>query len=392
LTWWPDGTNGRLNGASDFQMIDASTSDALAGYRLQSIMHGQDSQRPRIRVWDADSVRDRLPAWEAWFESRGPAALSYHPRWLWVLGDGLRHVPYCLEASCDEQITGLLPLELVASRLFGRFLVGLPYLNVGGVMAEHPDIAAALLDRAVQLADELDVKHLELRHETIVTHPALSQTPSGKVHMRLALPHDVDTLWAAFKPGVRNQIRKGEKQEFTVLWGAEERLDDFYAVFSQNMRDLGTPVFSRRLFGSILPHFGDSAELCVVRAGRRPVAAALVCHGRGTTEVPSASSLRAVNSTNANMYLYWQLLQRAVGRGQHTFDFGRSTVDSGTYRFKKQWGAAPYPAAWQYYVRRGDRGDLRPENRKYQVAIRVWQWLPVWLANLIGPPIVRGIP
>jgi len=301
-------------------------------------------------------------------------------------------VPYCLEASCDEEITGLLPLELVASHLFGRFLVGLPYLNVGGVMADRPEVAAALLDRAVQLADELDVKHLELRHETIVTHPALSQTPSGKVHMRLALPDHVDTLWDAFKPGVRNQIRKGEKQEFTVLWGAEELLDDFYAVFSQNMRDLGTPVFSRRLFRGVVRQFAGSAEFCVVRAGPRPLAAALLCHGPGVTEVPSASSLREFNSTNANMYLYWQLLRRAVGRAQHTFDFGRSTVDSGTYRFKKQWGAEPHPAAWQYYVRRGDVGDLRPENRKYQLAIRLWQRLPVGVANLLGPSIVRGIP
>ena len=174
--------------------------------------------------------------------------------------------------------------------------------------------------------------------------------------------------------------------------GGEELLNDFYAVFSRNMRDLGTPVFSRRLFCGVLRHFAGSAEFCVVRAGRRPVAAALVCHGQGVTEVPSASSLREFNSTNANMYMYWQLLQRAVGRAQHTFDFGRSTVDSGTYRFKKQSGAEPHPAVWQYYVRRGDVGDLRPENRKYQLAIRLWQRLPVCVANLLGPAIVRGIP
>lgn len=345
-----------------------------------------------IRVWEAAGLRERLPAWEAWFDSRRVAALSYHPRWLSVLGDGLKHVPYCLEASRGEEVAGLLPLELVASHLFGRFLVGLPYLNVGGVMADDPAVAAALLDRAVQLADELEVKHLELRHETSVTHAAWNQTLTGKVHLRLALPDRADALWDSFKPSVRNQIRKGEKQEFAVSWGGENLLADFYAVFSQNMRDLGTPVFSQRLFRAVLRHFAGSAEFCVLRAGRRPVAAALVCHGCGVTEVPSASSLRAFNSTNANMYMYWQLLQRAVERGQHTFDFGRSTVDSGTYRFKKQWGAVPHPAVWQYYVRQGDMGDVRPENRNYRLAIRLWQRLPLCVANLLGPAIVRGIP
>jgi FemAB-related protein (PEP-CTERM system-associated) len=333
-----------------------------------------------------------MPAWEAWFESRPAASLSYHPRWLLVLRDGLKHVPYCVEAAVEGRIAGLLPLEFVASRLFGRFLVGLPYLNVGGVATDRPEVTTSLLNRAVQLADELDVKHLELRHEAEVPHEALNKTLNSKVHMRLPLPEEPEALWKSFKPGVRNQIRKGQKQEFAVLWGTEDLLDDFYAVFSHNMRDLGTPVFSRQLLRSALRHFPDSAELCVLRAGSRPVAAALLCHGRGVTEVPSASSLRALNCTNANMYMYWQLLRRAVEKGQHTFDLGRSSSDSSTYRFKKQWGAAPHPATWQYYARRGEVGDLRPENRKYALAIRLWRRLPLAVANLLGPVIVRGIP
>jgi FemAB-related protein (PEP-CTERM system-associated) len=210
--------------------------------------------------------------------------------------------------------------------------------------------------------------------------------------MRLALPGSQELLWKAFKPEVRNQIRKGEKQGFSVAWGQHELLSGFYTVFSRNMRDLGTPVFGRRLFDCVLSTFSDSAELCVISAGRQPVAAAILCHGNGTTEVPSASSIRAFNSTNANMYLYWQLLQRAIERGQHTFDFGRSSLDSNTYRFKKQWGARPEPANWQYYVRRGSVGDMRPENKKFQLAIRLWRRLPITAANFLGPIIVRGIP
>ena len=43
--------------------------------------------------------------------------------------------------------------------------------------------------------------------------------------------------------------------------------------------------------------------------------------------------------TNANMLMYWHLLQRTIQRGNRTFDFGRSSESSGTYRFKRQWGA-----------------------------------------------------
>jgi FemAB-related protein (PEP-CTERM system-associated) len=309
-----------------------------------------------------------------------------------VLQEGLGHEPYALEATADDRLIGVLPLTLVRSRLFGKFLVSLPYLNSCGVQVDSPAVAAALVDQAVGLADKLQVKQLELRQEMELVHPKLSETMRTKVHMRLDLPSSSHKLWDSFKPAVRNQIRKAEKNSLSLQWGKEDQLADFYTVFSRNMRDLGTPVFGHQLFRSILRHFQEGAEICVVSRNGHPLAAALLCHGRGVTEVPSASSLRRFNSTNANMFMYWHLLQRAIARGHQTFDFGRSTIDSNTYRFKKQWGAKPVPAIWQYYVRHGDISAMRPENKRYQLAIRVWRWLPLALANLLGPTVARGIP
>jgi FemAB-related protein (PEP-CTERM system-associated) len=210
--------------------------------------------------------------------------------------------------------------------------------------------------------------------------------------MRLELPDTAEALWDSFKPKVRNQIRKAEQQPLTIAWGAEELLPAFYDVFSRNMRDLGTPVFGKRLFCGILRVFERDAELCCLRWSGRPVAAALLVHGNQMTEVPSASSLRCMNHTNANMLMYWHLLKRAIERGQSTFDFGRSTVESNTFRFKKQWGAQPYPAVWQYYPRHGQVDDMRLENNKYQRAVRIWKGLPLAVTRIIGPIIVRGIP
>lgn len=345
-----------------------------------------------LRVFTGPELAERLPALAEYVYATGLRSPSRHPAWLEVLADGLRHKPYCLEAVSDGRTAGVLPLAFVQSKLFGRYLVGLPYLNCGGVVAEDDDARAALVDRAVELAERLDVKHLELRHESPVEHPALGHRLTTKVHVRLDLPEGSDVLWDGFKPKVRNQVRKGEKAGLTVHWGREELLGEFYGVFSHNMRDLGTPVFSRRLFESILARFPEWAELCVVRLGGRPVAAALVVHGPGMTEVPSASSLRRYNATCANMLMYWHLLKRSVQRGQATFDFGRSTVDSNTFRFKRQWGAEPSQAVWQYHVRRGSMGDLRPDNPRYKLMIGVWQRLPVAVTRIVGPPIVRGIP
>jgi FemAB-related protein (PEP-CTERM system-associated) len=268
----------------------------------------------------------------------------------------------------------------------------LPYLNTGGVMAEDPAVAAALIDRAVALANELGVRYLELRHEQPLEHPALSARRTEKVHMRLPLPEQASELWNQLNAKVRNQIRKGQKNDLQVVWGGQELLKEFYYVFSRNMRDLGTPVYGRALFERVLYHFPDRAEFCVVRSQGCSAAAALLLHGWGVSEVPSASSLREFNPTCANMLMYWHLLERAIQRGQDLFDFGRSSADSNTYRFKKQWGAEPHPATWQYYVRQGRIDAVRPDNPRYQRVIRLWQRLPVALTRLIGPPIVRGIP
>jgi FemAB-related protein (PEP-CTERM system-associated) len=282
---------------------------------------------------------------------------------------------------------------LVSGPLFGRFLVSQPYLNSGGVLARSTEVAGLLIDRAVALSDRLNVKHLELRHEQHIPHPALNATNTEKVHMRLPLPGTVDELWNGLKSKVRSQIRKplGDPQ-LEVRFGHRDQLADFYRVFSRNMRDLGTPVFPDSLFSGMLDEFGDAAEICTVYCRNQAIASGFLLHGPDVTLIPSASSLREFNSTSCNMLLYWHALQRSIARGQKAFDFGRSSRDSGTYRFKQQWGAAECPAVWQYVSRHGTIGDVRPGSGRFDQLIRLWQRLPVWFTRLIGPPIVRGIP
>mgnify|MGYP001477228982 CR=1 FL=1 len=345
-----------------------------------------------LRVLTGSALIDRLPELSAFVAAPGRVCLSRHPRWLTVLEESLGHRPYAIEARRGEQIVGYLGLAYVKSLLFGRFLVSLPYLNYGGVTASDPAVAAAMIDSAVRLARELDVRYLELRHEWGVEHSDLSHRRSDKVHMRLDLPSSGGALWDQLSPKVRNQVRKATKGDFQVRFGGPELTGEFYDVFSRNMRDLGTPVFSRRLFDAILRQFPDHAEICVVRDGSRPVAAALLLHGGGITEVPSASSLREYNPACVNMLMYWNLLERATQRGQDVFDFGRSSENSPTFRFKRQWGAAPAPAEWQYCLLRGEIGELRPDHPKYGRMIAIWKRLPLWFTRVAGPRIVRGIP
>jgi FemAB-related protein (PEP-CTERM system-associated) len=345
-----------------------------------------------VRVHEGPEATAHVPRLES-FASRGARVpLSRHPGWLAVLARALGHTPWCLEAVEDGKTVGLLPLAQVRSLLFGHALVGLPYLNYGGVQADDDQVARALLDRAVELADRLRVDYLELRHTTAVDHPKMLATKTDKVHMRLELPASPGKLWDQVPSKVRNQVRKGQKNGLTVSWGRQDLLREFDAVFSHNMRDLGTPNYGRALFAEALARFPGRSEICIVRTGDLAVAAGFLLHGWGVTEVPSASSLRKYNPTCANMLLYWNLLERATERKQGVFDFGRSSRDSTTYRFKQQWGARPTAAEWQCYPRTGSWDELRPQSTHYGRLVRIWQRLPLPLTRLLGPRIVRGIP
>ncbi|MCC7407425.1 MAG: FemAB family PEP-CTERM system-associated protein [Phycisphaeraceae bacterium] len=325
------------------------------------------------------------------------------PRWLDVLSESMGHEPHVLIARQGEGplpgVVGYLPLALVSSRLFGRFLVSLPYVNRAGVAAAKPAATAALVERAVTLADRLDVDYLELRQsDEGFEHPAINARRDEKVRMVLDLPASDEALDKALGSKLRSQVRKGEKAGLSIRWGdSAELLDGFYRVFSHNMRDLGTPVYPRKLFEAILTHFRGEAELAIVEHEGQAVAGAMLMHypvmGEGAlTAVPSASSLRSSNAMAANMWMYRQLLRRAIERGSGAFDFGRSSVDSGTYQFKKQWGAEARPTTWLYHVRRGAPTRMTIGGAGNAWKIAAWQRLPLWLSRWAGPWIVRGIP
>lgn len=344
-----------------------------------------------MRLWTGRDLPAQFERLER-FVAGDTVPLSYSPAWLSVLEQGLSQQPYLLEVVAEGCTRGFLALAYLNTWLFGKFLVSLPYLNYGGIVAADAATGKLLLDKAVELAKSLNVRYLELRHEEAIEHAEMTHRISSKVHLRLKLSVTSDELWKQIPSKARNQIRKGRKSDLKVYWGSEELLEDFYNVFSHNMRDLGTPVFPRCLFASILRQFPKRTELCVVRAGELAIAAGILVHGWGVTEVTSASSLRPFNHTCANMLLYWHLLERSVERGQKLFDFGRSSQDSSSHHFKTQWGAEPSPANWQYHVRAGEVDAMRPHNPRYRLLIRTWQRLPVWVTRLLGPRVVRGIP
>ncbi len=327
-------------------------------------------------------------AWESYVDARGDAAGYHSWRWRQVFSEAFAHEPVYLIAREGGLITGVLPLVQIKSLLFGRTLTSLPFLNYGGVMADGPEIGAALVDAARQEAGTRRCSHVELRH-VAAQFPSLP-CKQHKVSMRLATGPG---MWEALDRKVRNQIRKAEKSGLVIERGGAELVGDFYDVFARNMRDLGTPVYSRRLFEEVMRVFPDRARLHVVRLNGLPIAAGLTYRTPQMVQLPWASSLRSYNPLCPNVLLYWDAIQFAHESGAALFDMGRSTPNEGTFKFKAQWGAEPVPLHWEYQLlQAATLPNVSPANPKYQFAISLWQKLPLAVTMRVGPMIVRAIP
>ncbi|MEW6536451.1 MAG: FemAB family XrtA/PEP-CTERM system-associated protein [Candidatus Auribacterota bacterium] len=331
-------------------------------------------------------------AWNAFASSHAESCCYHQAQWRDVIQAAFGIMPYYIYAVDDKgSIAGVLPLFLSKSKLFGTFLTSIPFYNYGGILAKDQHAAQALLDKAESIALETGARHIELRHVGNIM-PDLP-TKTHKVRMVMPLPSTPEELWEGFKSKLRSQIKRAQKEGMTVKIGSLDLLDDFYRVFCVNMRDLGTPVWTKKIFHNVLSSFPDQAFICVIYFEGNPAAAGFLHGYKGYMEIPSASSLRKYNRLSPNMLLYWSVLEYACSKGYKYFDFGRSSVDAGTYKFKEQWGSEPQTLHWQYWLADGETlPEINPQNPKYRLLIGTWQKIPVWLANCIGPMVSRSLP
>lgn len=343
------------------------------------------SARERVVTWRADARLDRR--WHDALAALAPATLAHAPEWHVAIQQAYGHQPLYVGANDEEGRSGLLPAFIMRRPLFGAVVASMPFLDTGGPCAATPAIAQALVDRLIADARELGAVAVELRgmQRVDVAVPAMEH----KVTLSLRLPSDADRLWRQIDRGVRNQIRKAQRAGLAIEFGGAELLADFYPVFAARMRDLGSPVHGRRFFDAIFAAFGSRARLAIVRKGEQAIGGLVAVACRDTLAVPWASCLHEFFALCPNMLLYWETLRRASADGFAKFDFGRSTRDSGTYRFKRQWGAVEEPLYWYSIPTAGRRHAAADDTSKTAALAGSWRRLPLTLTRRLGPHIRR---
>jgi FemAB-related protein (PEP-CTERM system-associated) len=340
-----------------------------------------------------DLTSEPGPEWDAFVSATPEAALGQAAGWASVLRDAYGLAPRYLGVREDGgELVGVLPLALFRSLGGRRELVSLPFLDAAGIAARSMGSRAALLESALHFAREHAVDALELR-EPAAPAPAPARAPGApRVDLVLPLAADEEAQWRSLSAKVRNQTRKAQREGLRIAAGSPEVLRrGFYRVFRVNMRDLGSPVHSERFFATAAARFGSDLRFIVATRDDRPVGGLVAIRYGGTVSVPWASTLRSERARCPNNLIYWEALRWAIAEGATRFDFGRSPRESGSYRFKRGWGAEERPLAW---TRLAPDGTALPLRRAGDSAVlrrlsRLWTALPVPVSAAVGPRLRR---
>lgn len=323
------------------------------------------------------------------FVQRTPAASFFHRAgWKTVVERAFGHRTHFLYAEADGQIVGVLPLVEIKSLLFGHSLSSMPFCVYGGIVAAN-EAAFAALDRAAQeLAVRTGVAYLEYR-SIVASHADWPQKKLYVTFRKEILPEEEANM-NAIPRKQRAMVRKGIKA------GLQSELDQdierFFFAYSTSVHRLGTPVFSKKYFRTLKEVFGEDCELMIITNQGRTVCGVMSFYFRDEVLPYYGGGTAEARDVAGNDFMYWELMRRSCAKGYKVFDFGRSKEGTGAYDFKKNWGFEPTPLQYEYQLHKAKAvPDTNPLNPKYQLMIKTWQRMPLWLANAIGPFIVKNL-
>lgn len=323
-----------------------------------------------------------ISRWDAYVEHTEEATFFHKAGWQEVLQRAFCHRSYYLYAEQGGEIVGVLPLAEVKSWLFGHALISTPFCVYGGPVGDSQVVIDGLIEHACQLAEQLQVDHLELRNQKRMR----LDWPCKELYFtfRRAISENHEENLKAIPRKQRAVVRKAIKLEMDTDF--DEKVEPFYGAYSTSVRNLGTPVFSKRYFKLLKQVFQDQCDVLSIRKDGQMVSSVMSFYFRDQVLPYYGGGSTLARHLKGNDFMYWQLMCSASDRGCRVFDYGRSKADTGPYSFKKNWGFEPQPLHYEYYlVKAKQMPELNPTNPKYALMIKCWKKLPLKLSQWIGP-------
>ena len=339
----------------------------------------------KLRELDAAAA----PAWDEFVTAVPEGTFCHRAAWARVIETAFRHRTHYAYTERDGAITGVLPMVHMKTALFGSTLVSTPFCVYGGVLATDAESAAALERHAQELMQRTGARAVELRDRTPAAGDWVHR-PDLYVTFRKPFTADHDRNMKAIPRKQRAMVRKGIQNGLTSA--VQRDTSVLHRVYAESVRNLGTPVFARRYFDILMDAFGECVDIVTVMDAEQPIAAVMNFYFREEVLPYYGGGTAGARQRAGNDFMYWEVMRRAADRGFRMYDFGRSKIGTGAHAFKHNWGFEPAPLHYRYCLAPGASiPDHNPLNPKYRLFIAAWKRLPLPVAKLLGPPLVRGL-
>ena len=212
-----------------------------------------------------------------------------------------------LVAERDGRIVAVLPCHEIRSRIFGNALVSSGFAVGGGILGDGSGLAGQMLSLALQ-------------RDCVVTEIRGGDLPPGgwdvddQTYLGFArdLAEDDLSELARLPRKRRAEIRKAHTFGLAYKTGSGINARVMhYRVFSEMVRNLGTPVFPATLFSEVLKSFGKDADILSIFQGDEVLASVLTLYHRGTAYPYWGGGTKEARSWSANEYMYYALMCHA---------------------------------------------------------------------------------
>ncbi len=339
-----------------------------------------------------------VPAWDRFVLAHPDGTFFHRAAWQGVIEAAFGHRTHYVFAERDGAITGVLPLGQVKTLLFGNTLISVPFGVYGGPLAADEETAAALMAHAAALRPGTRAGAVEFRYRdppeadraAALDAAGWVDRPGLYVTFRKPISAAADDNLKAIPRKQRAMVRKGIQRELASV--VDRDTDRLHRIYAESVRNLGTPVFPRRYFRLLAAAFGEDCDVLTVLDQGRPIASVLNFYFRDEVLPYYGGGTAEARQRAGNDFMYWEVMRRAAARGCRVFDFGRSKEGTGSYAFKRNWGFEPAPLHYRFLLAPGaEVPELNPLNPKFRLFIATWKRLPLPVANLLGPRIVRGL-
>jgi FemAB-related protein (PEP-CTERM system-associated) len=332
-------------------------------------------------------------AWDRFVEAMPAGTFFHRAGWAKVIETAFGHATHYSFTERDGAITGVLPLGRVKTWLFGDTMISSPFCVYGGPLAADAESEAALIAHAESLLVRTGASALEFRHlGSAADAVAIGwiERPDLYVTFRKTFAGDHQRNMQAIPRKQRAMVRKGIQNGLLSIANRDVRV--LHRIYAESVRNLGTPVFSRRYFQILMDVFGDAADIVTILDREAPIASVMNFYFRDEVLPYYGGGSAAARARAGNDFLYWETMRRAAERDSRIFDFGRSKIGTGSFSFKHNWGFEPEKLHYRFRLKPGETiPELNPLNPKYRMFIAAWKRLPLPVANVLGPFVVRGV-